>query len=91
MGYIEETGIAQLLRDARIAMIYEGTSGIQALDLVGRKLRMVGDREQAIGVRGQVDTDDLGLLVDDMVDEAGVLVAATTCWMAAPATAPSPS
>jgi len=40
MGYIEETGIAQYLRDARIAMIYEGTNGIQALDLVGRKLRM---------------------------------------------------
>jgi len=38
MGYIEETGIAQHLRDARIAMIYEGTNGIQALDLVGRKL-----------------------------------------------------
>jgi 3-(methylthio)propanoyl-CoA dehydrogenase len=44
MGYIEETGIAQLLRDARIAMIYEGTSGIQALDLVGRKLRMAEGR-----------------------------------------------
>jgi 3-(methylsulfanyl)propanoyl-CoA dehydrogenase len=40
MGYIEETGIAQHLRDARIAMIYEGTNGIQALDLVGRKLRL---------------------------------------------------
>ena len=40
MGYIEETGVAQLLRDARIAMIYEGTNGIQALDLVGRKLKM---------------------------------------------------
>jgi alkylation response protein AidB-like acyl-CoA dehydrogenase len=39
MGYIEETGIAQHLRDARIAMIYEGTNGIQALDLVGRKLQ----------------------------------------------------
>ncbi len=38
MGYIEETGVAQYLRDARIAMIYEGTNGIQALDLVGRKL-----------------------------------------------------
>ena len=44
MGYIEETGIAQMLRDARIAMIYEGTSGIQALDLVGRKLRMAEGR-----------------------------------------------
>jgi alkylation response protein AidB-like acyl-CoA dehydrogenase len=40
MGYIEETGIAQHLRDARIALIYEGTNGIQALDLVGRKLQM---------------------------------------------------
>jgi 3-(methylsulfanyl)propanoyl-CoA dehydrogenase len=43
-GYIEETGVAQLLRDARIAMIYEGTSGIQALDLVGRKLKMADGR-----------------------------------------------
>jgi acyl-CoA dehydrogenase len=38
MGYIEETGAAQLLRDARIASIYEGTNGIQAIDLVARKL-----------------------------------------------------
>jgi len=44
MGYIEATGIAQHLRDARIAMIYEGTNGIQALDLVGRKLRMADGR-----------------------------------------------
>ena len=38
MGYIEETGAAQYYRDARIAPIYEGTNGIQANDLVGRKL-----------------------------------------------------
>jgi hypothetical protein len=38
MGYVEETGIAQFYRDARIASIYEGTNGIQAVDLVGRKL-----------------------------------------------------
>lgn len=38
MGFIEETGAAQHLRDARITTIYEGTSGIQALDLVGRKI-----------------------------------------------------
>ncbi|MEL7000532.1 MAG: acyl-CoA dehydrogenase C-terminal domain-containing protein, partial [Pseudomonadota bacterium] len=37
-GYIEEWGMSQYVRDARIAMIYEGTTGIQALDLVGRKL-----------------------------------------------------
>ncbi len=38
MGYIEETGAAQFLRDVRISSIYEGTNGIQAADLVGRKL-----------------------------------------------------
>jgi 3-(methylthio)propanoyl-CoA dehydrogenase len=40
MGFIENTGAAQHMRDARIAPIYEGTNGIQALDLVGRKLPM---------------------------------------------------
>ncbi len=43
-GYITETGIEQIVRDARIAMIYEGTNGIQAMDLVGRKLAMNGGR-----------------------------------------------
>jgi alkylation response protein AidB-like acyl-CoA dehydrogenase len=38
MGYIEETGAAQYLRDARITSIYEGTTGIQAIDLLGRKI-----------------------------------------------------
>jgi 3-(methylthio)propanoyl-CoA dehydrogenase len=42
MGYVEETGVAQHFRDARIAPIYEGTNGIQALDLVGRKLPYEG-------------------------------------------------
>jgi hypothetical protein len=42
MGYIEETGAPQLYRDIRIAAIYEGTNGIQAMDLVGRKLPMRG-------------------------------------------------
>ncbi len=42
MGFIEETGAAQLLRDARIAPIYEGTNGIQAIDLVTRKLPLGG-------------------------------------------------
>jgi len=42
MGFIEETGAAQYYRDARIAPIYEGTNGIQAMDLVGRKLSMDG-------------------------------------------------
>jgi hypothetical protein len=42
MGYVEETGAAQFYRDARIAPIYEGTNGIQALDLTGRKLDQTG-------------------------------------------------
>jgi hypothetical protein len=42
MGFIEETGAARLLRDARIAPIYEGTNGIQAIDLVSRKLPLAG-------------------------------------------------
>ncbi len=42
MGYIEETGAAQHYRDARIAPIYEGTNGIQAIDLVTRKLPLAG-------------------------------------------------
>jgi len=42
VGFIEETGAAQHLRDARILPIYEGTNGIQALDLVGRKLSLAG-------------------------------------------------
>ena len=42
MGYVEETGVAQHYRDARITAIYEGTNGIQAADLVGRKLGMRG-------------------------------------------------
>ena len=43
-GYIEEQGMSQYVRDARIAMIYEGANGIQALDLVGRKLALNGGR-----------------------------------------------
>ncbi|MHC2572479.1 hypothetical protein ACVMH6_004807 [Rhizobium leguminosarum] len=61
MGFIEETGAARYLRDARIAPIYEGTNGIQAIDLVTRKLPLSGGdqvkgfiaelREIADGVR----------------------------------------
>jgi 3-(methylthio)propanoyl-CoA dehydrogenase len=44
MGYVEETGVAQYFRDSRISPIYEGTNGIQAIDLVSRKIPMRGGR-----------------------------------------------
>jgi hypothetical protein len=53
MGFIEETGVAQQLRDARITPIYEGTTGIQANDLIGRKLARDGGRT-AQGVIAQM-------------------------------------
>ena len=46
-GYIRENGVEQLVRDARITQLYEGTNGIQALDLVGRKLPMKGGRRRS--------------------------------------------
>src|SRR5262249_30495714 len=51
MGFVEETGAAQHYRDARIAQIYEGTNGIQAIDLVMRKIPMMGGAV----VRGYLD------------------------------------
>jgi hypothetical protein len=52
MGYIEETGAAQHLRDARIAAIYEGTNGIQANDLIGRKVA----RENGTTIKAFIET-----------------------------------
>jgi alkylation response protein AidB-like acyl-CoA dehydrogenase len=60
MGFIEETGAAQHLRDARILTIYEGTTGIQSLDLLGRKLA----RDQG---------ESLKLLVGEMVRDCEAL------------------
>ena len=63
MGFIEETGAAQHFRDARIAPIYEGTNGIQAIDLAGRKL----------GLRqGGVVRDHLGEIADTIAALEGV-------------------
>jgi hypothetical protein len=53
MGYVEETGAAQLLRDVRVTPIYEGTNGIQAMDLAGRKLSDGGAAMRAL--LGEVD------------------------------------
>lgn len=70
MGYIEETGAAQFLRDARIAPIYEGTNGIQALDLVGRKLGLDG------GAHWQEVFAQVGDTVNDLTASADLKVIA---------------
>jgi len=73
MGYIEETGAAQHLRDVRITQIYEGTNGIQALDLVGRKLPLGNGQVVRDWLAAQrAIADGLG---DDM---AGVAVTLTS-------------
>lgn len=86
MGFIEETGAAQHYRDARIAPIYEGANGIQAIDLVGRKLGL--GEGQAIGdlmddIRDTIallKTSDL-TLVGSRLDTALNAVADATAWM----------
>jgi 3-(methylsulfanyl)propanoyl-CoA dehydrogenase len=69
MGYIEETGVAQHYRDARIAPIYEGTNGIQAIDLVGRKLPM-----RAGGAMNDF-LDEIAATADELVASDGDLPA----------------
>ena len=74
MGYVEETGAAQYLRDARILPIYEGTNGIQANDLVGRKLARDGGaaaRELFDEIRatlGELAAPELGPLHHRLAD-----------------------
>ena len=74
MGYVEETGVAQQFRDARIAPIYEGTNGIQAIDLVGRKLPMEDGGLVARVLDGLVA--DLEGAPDDVADLVGPVVEA---------------
>ena len=86
-GYIAEWGMEQYVRDARIAMIYEGTNGIQALDLVGRKLAKDGGR--AIQLFFSVVTDEIAVArtVPELADFAARLeqavgdLQASTLWL----------
>jgi alkylation response protein AidB-like acyl-CoA dehydrogenase len=67
MGYVEETGAAQFFRDARITPIYEGTNGIQAADLVGRKLELDGGQAFAAliaDMQSEARAEDLLALIE---------------------------
>jgi len=87
-GYIAEWGMEQYVRDARISMIYEGTNGVQAMDLVGRKLAMNGGRavqaffklvaEEAAAAKGD---EKLAALAEGLEKALGHLQGATM-WLA---------
>jgi acyl-CoA dehydrogenase len=86
MGYIEETGAAQFLRDVRIAGIYEGTNGIQAIDLVQRKLglsggaavhREIADMRAVGGALRKSNADGFGEMEPCLADAVDALERAT--------------
>ena len=86
MGFIEETGAAQYYRDARIAPIYEGANGIQAMDLVGRKLSQDGGAAaRAVIAEMKASLPDLGRLYSGKPVErfAAAITAAedATLWL----------
>jgi alkylation response protein AidB-like acyl-CoA dehydrogenase len=87
MGYIEETGAAQLLRDSRIAPIYEGTNGIQAMDLVLRKVPIDGGAavstliaEMAAELETMSPHEDLALFREELAVAIQGL-GETTTWL----------
>jgi len=86
MGYIEETGIAQQYRDVRITAIYEGTTGIQALDLVGRKLlrdmgktamRVIGEIKAFAATLESSSNADVRAIREQLLKGLDALVAAS--------------
>ncbi len=92
MGFIEETGAAQYARDVRVTAIYEGTNGIQAMDLVGRKLSfdggetvrsMVGEIAAAASDLGAAGPD-FAALAQSAAEAAEAARTATEWMLAAP-------
>ncbi len=89
MGFMDETLAAQLYRDARIAPIYEGTNGIQAIDLAGRKIARDGGAAMAsmigdirVTVRDARATNDPQLVqIADRLDAAASALETTTAWL----------
>jgi len=91
MGFVEETGAAQLLRDVRIAAIYEGTNGIQAIDLVQRKLplnggavmrREIADMRLILTMLETLTDEDFGALAKRLAQAIASLEQASQ-WMLA--------
>jgi len=89
MGFIEETGACQYLRDSRIAPIYEGTTGIQAADLVGRKLAaergsamtaLIGEMREVEAELAAAGTDELGIVREHLTEGVDALEQSTG-WM----------
>ena len=80
-GFIEETGAAQHYRDARITPIYEGTNGIQALDLVGRKILRDGGEELKTFLADVRETEISDPLIADAMWSALEALTATMDWM----------
>jgi acyl-CoA dehydrogenase len=87
-GYISEHGMEQFVRDARIAMIYEGANGVQALDLVGRKLAKDGGRavmaffgEMQSYIKERVDSDELNPYLKPLGQSLAHLQQATMWFM----------
>ncbi|HEV8624017.1 MAG TPA: acyl-CoA dehydrogenase [Acidimicrobiia bacterium] len=96
VGYIEETGAAQHLRDARITSIYEGTNGIQAIDLVGRKLPLRGgavvkdhlERIAALDAELAEAGEEMAGIRSELREAHAALVEATL-WLASAAGSPA--
>jgi alkylation response protein AidB-like acyl-CoA dehydrogenase len=88
-GYIAETGVEQFVRDARIAMLYEGANGIQAMDLVGRKLGRDGGRavtalfaEISGFAKAEAATEGMAPFIKPLETALGHLQQATLWFMA---------
>jgi hypothetical protein len=69
MGFIEETGAAQYLRDVRVTAIYEGTNGIQAMDLVGRKMTDNGEAALRLLQEVQDGAEAARMMLPDMAGD----------------------
>lgn len=93
MGYIEETGAAQHFRDARITTIYEGTTGIQALDLIGRKIKrdkgkaafeLIADVKQTAKQLGEYKGTQLNWTeLSNVIEDCAMTLEGITRWIVA--------